>query len=148
MHRFQRLLFIGAVVGAIGLSSLALTAAAASVKDQMKTVVDPASTILFAVSGEVDPGNGPSAPPEPAARWKAAAAAAAKIKHVAASMLTPANTRPGAEWGAQSKQLLALADAAETAAQTKNAAKLTEAANGMGDVCTACHDKYRPKPAS
>lgn len=134
---------------AVLLASAALAGAALAatqaVKAEMKAVVDPASNILFALGGEVDPANGPPATRIAAARWTAAADAAGQLKRIAAALQTPAQLQPGAEWIAASKELGVLAAAAETAARAKDGVKLAAAANALGDNCTACHSKYRPQ---
>ncbi len=135
-----------AAVTAGGLA-LALCAAAASVKETMKTVVEPTTNILFAVGGAVDPANGPDAAKIDPARWQAAADAAAKLKTAAVDLLGPDQTRSGADWVAAAKQLADLADTAEQAARARDGAKLADTANALGDTCTACHSKYKPQTA-
>jgi cytochrome c556 len=120
----------------------AAAAAALSVKDEMKTVVDPATTTLFAVGGEVDPANGPDAAKVPAARWAEALAASRKLKAAAADLTGP-QKQPGAEWSKSAADFTKLAAEAETAAAKKDGAAFSTAANGLGDTCTACHSKYK-----
>lgn len=49
-----------ALILSLSLTGSAL-AAGLSVKDEMKSVVDPATNTIFAVGGDVDPANGPDA---------------------------------------------------------------------------------------
>ena len=120
----------------------AALAAGMSVKDEMKSVVDPATNTIFAVGGEVDPANGPDAAKVPAARWSEALAAAQKLK-VAAGHLSGPQKQPGAEWAKSAADFARLADEAENAAMKKDGAAFSTAANGLGDTCTACHSKYK-----
>ncbi len=64
----------------------------------MKAIVDPATTTIFAVGGDVDPANGPDAAKVPAARWAEALAAAQKLKAPAANLNSPANKAKGPVW--------------------------------------------------
>jgi hypothetical protein len=129
-------------------AGLALAAARPTVKEEMKSVVEPTTNVLFAVGGEVDPGNGPDAAKAPPARWKAAADAAARLKTVAAALMTPDQARSGDEWVKDAKQLHDLAEVAEAASMAKDGAKLSDTANTLGDTCTACHSKYKPQTGS
>lgn len=133
------------LLGALAAVSLSLLAAAPSVKESMKTAVEPASNVLFAVGGEVDPANGPDAAKVSDARWQEAAVAAGKLKLAAAALLGPDQAKPGADWAMSAKQLGDLAATAEQAAKAKDGAKLADTANALGDNCTACHGKYRPQ---
>jgi cytochrome c556 len=120
-------------------------AAAMSVKDEMKQVVEPASNLLFAVGGEADPANGPDQPAVPPARWSEAAQAAHTLKAVAAALDDPARAKPGGEWSAFTRQMADASAAAETAAAAKDGAKLSQAANDLSDTCSSCHAKYKPQ---
>jgi cytochrome c556 len=132
-------------VGALAGVSLCLLAASPSVKESMKSVVEPTTNVLFAVGGEVDPANGPDAAKVSDARWQEAAVAAGKLKFAAAALLQPDQAKPGADWTMSAKQLGDLADTAEKAAKAKDGAKLADTANALGDNCTACHSKYKPQ---
>jgi hypothetical protein len=118
---------------------------ALTVKEEMQSVVDPASNLLFAVGGEVDPANGPDAAKVAPARWSEAAAAAAKLQSVAASLQQPRRAKDKGAWMGYARQLSTTADAAARAAAARNGAALSQAANDLSDVCSACHAKYRPK---
>jgi cytochrome c556 len=127
----------------LGLSlATAALAADMTVKDEMKTVVDPATNTIFAVGGEVDPANGPDAVKVPAARWAEALAAAQKLKASAADLTGP-QKQPGAEWTKSAADFAKLADDAVKAAGKKDGAAFSKAANDLGDTCTACHSKYK-----
>ena len=104
-------------VGALAGVSLCLLAASPSVKESMKSVVEPTSNVLFAVGGEVDPANGPDAAKVSDARWQEAALAAGKLKLAAVALLQPDQAKPGADWTMSAKQLGDLADTAEKAAK-------------------------------
>jgi len=130
-----------ALVLSLVLSGGAL-AAGMTVKDEMKTVVDPATNTIFAVGGEVDPANGPDAAKVPAARWAEALAAAQKLKGAAAHLAGP-QKQPGEVWTKSAADFAKLADDAEKAAIKKDGAGFSTAANGLGDTCTACHSKYK-----
>lgn len=132
------------MAGLAAAASAALAADSGAVQREMKFVVDPASNLLFAIGGQVDPANGPAATPVTAVRWREAGQAAGKIKRVAAEMQTPAQIRPGREWMTDSTRMADLSEAAERAARAKDRARLAQAANDLGDVCTTCHAKYRP----
>ena len=136
------------LLAAVAASALALAAAGPTVKDEMKSVVEPTTNVLFAVGGQVDPGNGPDAAKVGPERWKQAADAAARLKTVATALLAPDQAKPGDEWAKDAKQLHDLAEAAEAAATAKDGAKLADTANALGDSCTACHSKYKPQTAS
>src|SRR5579859_609550 len=122
-------------------SGLAL-GAALSVKDEMKTVVEPATNTIFAVGGEVDPANGPEAAKTPAARWEEALQAAHSLTKAAADLNGP-QKRPGDTWTKSGADFARLAGDAARAAEKKDGAGLSAAANGLGDTCTACHSKYK-----
>jgi cytochrome c556 len=120
----------------------AALAAGMTVKEEMKTVVDPATNAIFAVGGEVDPANGPDAAKVPAARWDEALKAARTLK-VAAEHLTGPQKQAGEVWSKSAADFSRLADAAEKAAVKKDGAGFSKAANDLGDTCTACHSKYK-----
>ncbi len=122
----------------------ALAAAAPTAKQEMKEVVDPASTALFAVGGDVDPANGPDAAKVPAARWAEGLKAAQSLKAVAVHLQGP-QKKPGPEWTSSAADFAKYAAAAEKAAQAKDGAAFSTAANALGDTCTACHTKWKPK---
>jgi hypothetical protein len=130
-----------ALILALSLAGAAI-AAGMTVKDEMKTVVDPATNTIFAVGGDVDPANGPDAAKVPAMRWAEALAAAQKLKGAAADLTGP-QKQPGAEWTKSAADFAKLAADAETAAMMKDGAGFSAAANGLGDTCTACHSKYK-----
>jgi cytochrome c556 len=120
----------------------AAVAAGMTVKDEMKAVVDPATTTIFAVGGEVDPANGPDAAKVTAARWAEALAASQKLKAAAVHLVGP-QKQPGEVWTKSAADFAKLADDAEKAAMKKDGAGFSTAANGLGDTCTACHSKYK-----
>lgn len=129
----------------IGLSLAgAAVAAGMGVKDEMKTVVEPASNTVFAVGGDVDPANGPEAAKVPEARWRDALMAAQALKG-AAEHLNGSQKQPGAEWTKAAQDFARLAADAEAAAMKKDGAAFSTAANALGDTCTACHAKYKPQ---
>ena len=117
-------------------------AAGMTVKDEMKTVVDPATNTIFAVGGDVDPANGPDAAKVPAARWAEALKAAQALKGAAVDLTGP-QKQPGDEWTKSAADFAKLAADAEKAAMKKDGAGFSAAANGLGDTCTACHSKYK-----
>jgi cytochrome c556 len=120
----------------------AALAAGMSVKDEMKSVVDPATNTIFAVGGDVDPANGPDAAKVPAARWAEALAASQKLKAAAADLTGP-QKQPGDVWTKSAADFARLADDAVKAAGKKDGAAFSKAANDLGDTCTACHSKYK-----
>jgi cytochrome c556 len=131
-----------ALVLSLSLAGAAL-AAGMSIKDEMKTIVDPATTTIFSVGGDVDPANGPDAAKAPAARWAEALAAAQQLKGPAALLNTAENKAKGPVWTAAAADFAKLAADAEAAAQKKDGAAFSKAANDMGDTCTACHSKFK-----
>jgi cytochrome c556 len=128
----------------LAVASASLAQSGLSIKDEMKTVVDPASNVVFAVGGEADPANDPK-PHLTDARWAEAAAAAEKLKAVAASLADPARAKDQVVWLTDAKSMGDIADAALKAARTKDGAALSAAANNLGDSCTTCHSKYKPQ---
>jgi cytochrome c556 len=132
-----------ALVIGLSLAGAAL-AAGMTVKDEMKTVVDPAANTVFAVAGDVDPANGPDAAKVPDARWQEALKAAQSLKSAAKDLNGP-QKMPGAEWTKSGADFAKLAADAERAAMKKDGAAFSTAANGLGDTCTACHSKYKPQ---
>jgi hypothetical protein len=123
---------------------LAAAAPKPSVLEMMKTVVDPQSTLLFTVGGEADPANDP--PPKLSAqRWAEAASAAAKLQASAVSLQAPDALRDKGLWLTEAKKMATLSAAAEAAAKAHDGAKLSQAANDLSDVCSACHAKYKPQ---
>jgi cytochrome c556 len=136
-----------AVLCGLAVASVALAQSDLPIKDQMKTVVDPASNVVFAVGGEADPANDPK-PHLTDARWAEAADAAQKLKAVAAGLADPDRAKDQGAWLTDVKQFSDLADAALKAAKAKDGAALSTAANNLGDACTTCHAVYKPKTAS
>lgn len=130
-----------ALVLGLSLAGAAM-AAGLTVKDEMKTVVEPDANTVFAVGGDVDPANGPDAAKVPAARWAEALAAAQKLKAAAADLTGP-QKQPGAEWTKSAADFARLAADAEAAATKKDGAAFSKAANDLADTCTACHSKYK-----
>ena len=128
----------------VAVASVGLAQSGLSIKDEMKTVVDPASNVVFAVGGEADPANDPK-PHLTDARWAEAAAAAGTLKSVAASLADPARAKDQGPWLADAKQMGDIAEAAVKAAGAKDGAALSTAANNLGDSCTTCHSKYKPQ---
>lgn len=123
---------------------LAAAAPAPAVKEMMKTVVDPESTLLFTIGGEADPANDP--PPKlSAARWGEAAAAAAKLEASAVSLQAPGALKDRGLWLTEARKMATLSAAAQAAAKAHDGAKLSQAANDLSDVCSACHAKYKPQ---
>jgi cytochrome c556 len=130
-----------AVALTLSLAGAAL-AAGMTVKDEMKALVDPASNTVFAVGGEVDPANGPDAAKVPEARWQQALLAAQALKQAAKDLYGP-QIQPGEVWTKSAADFAKLAGDAEHAAQKKDGAAFSKAANDLGDTCTACHSKYK-----
>jgi hypothetical protein len=126
-------------------AAIAAEAAGAAPPSEMKTVVDPASTLLFAIGGEVDPANGPDAAKVPAARWDEAAAAAGRLAAVAGHLQSPEQARDQGAWMDSAKAMARQAATAAKAAKAHDGATLAQAANDLGDTCSACHGKYKPK---
>jgi cytochrome c556 len=120
---------------------------ASLIRDQMKTVVDPNSNLIFAVGGEVDPANGPSQTPTTDARWSQAVDAAAQLKAVARTLQRRGVAIDRGLWMSDAKLLGATAAAAERAAVARNGMDFAAAANTLGDVCTNCHARYKPQTA-
>jgi cytochrome c556 len=141
----MRVMRLSAVVIAIGLVAAVTVAEAAdlSVKDEMKQVVEPASSALFSVAGDADPANGPDAAKVPDARWKEAADAALKLKEVADKLNDAGRAKAGAEWAGYVKDFGDQSAAALKAAQAKDGAGLAIAAKALSDDCSACHAKYK-----
>jgi cytochrome c556 len=137
----MRRISLATAVISLSLAGAAL-AAGMTVKDEMKTVVDPATNTIFAVGGDVDPANGPDAAKVPAARWAEALAASTKLKASAVDLVGP-QKQPGDVWTKSAADFAKLAAAAETAAKKKDGAAFSKAANDLGDTCTACHSKYK-----
>ncbi len=128
----------------LAVASVGLAQSGLSIKDEMKTVVDPASNVVFAVGGEADPANDPK-PHLTDARWAEAAAAAEKLKTVAAALAAPGRAKDQGVWLTDAKSMGDIAGAALKAAQAKDGAALSAAANNLGDSCTTCHSKYKPQ---
>jgi cytochrome c556 len=128
----------------LAVASVCLAQGGLSIKDEMKTVVDPASNVVFAVGGEADPANDPK-PHLTDARWAEAAAAAEKLKAVATALAEPGRAKDQGVWRTDAKSMGEIADAALKAARAKDGAALSTAANNLGDSCTTCHSKYKPQ---
>ena len=132
-------------LGVLATGSVALAQVGLTIEDQMKTVVDPASTVLFAVGGEADPANDPK-PHLTDARWAEAAAAAQKLKTAAAALAEPGMAKDQGVWlSSDAKTMGDIADTALKAANAKDGAALSTAANNLGDSCTTCHTVYQRK---
>ena len=128
----------------LALASAAQAAGDSPMKRQMTTVVGPASGTLFGIAGEVDPANGPDAAKVPAAQWMKAASAGATLQKAAVAMQAPPYAKDKGLWVSQAKKMAAISQAAASAAKTRNGQALSQAANDLSDVCSACHAKYRP----
>lgn len=126
---------------ALALAGSAL-GAGMTVKEEMKSVVDPATNTIFAVGGDVDPANGPDAAKVEASRWAEALAASTKLKAAAVDLVGP-QKQAGDVWAKSAADFARLAADAERAAQKKDGAAFSKAANDLGDTCTACHSKYK-----
>lgn len=130
---------------------LAFTAAATAtaapktspVKALMTKTVTPASNVVFAVGGEADPSNSPLS--VPAKRWAEAAAAAAQLKAAGQRMQKPPLAKDQRQWARYAAQLATVSDRAQKAALGHNGARLSQAANDLGESCSACHAKYKPQ---
>lgn len=125
----------------------AAEAAELTVKAEMKQVVEPASNVLFSVGGDADPANGPDASKVPDARWKEASDAALKLKEVAAQLNDAGRAKAGPEWREFAKDFADESTAALTAANARDGAALSVAANALSDTCSACHAKFKPQIA-
>jgi cytochrome c556 len=125
----------------------AAEAAELTVKAEMKQVVEPASNVLFSVGGDADPANGPDAAKLPDARWKEARDAALKLKDVAAKLNDAGRAKAGPEWRGFVKDFADASSAALSAANAKDGAALSTAANALSDTCSACHAKFKPQVA-
>lgn len=135
----MRIVVLGLAAAAVGLGA----AASPAVVQLMKTQVDPASNAVFAVQGDVDPGNEDAAK-VPAQRWAEGMAAAAKLKAAAAKLQGPL-VHDEALWKAEAGKMAQAAEAARAAAAAHDGARFSDAANALGDTCSACHAKYRPQ---
>ena len=136
-----------AVAAALLAIVTAAEAADLTVKAEMKQVVEPASNTLFAVGGDADPANGPDAAKLPEARWKEAADAARELEKVAAKLNDAGWAKAGPEWRGFVKDFADQSTAALTAANAKDGAALSMAANALSDTCSACHAKFKPQTA-
>jgi len=114
-----------------------------SVKDEMKLVVDPASTALFAVQGDVDPANGPDPPPASSARWRQGSDAAAELVSVARALQRKERAIDQGDWIRLAREMETVAAAAKSAADERNGAAFSDAVNALADNCFACHGKYK-----
>ena len=130
-----------------------LTAVAAAgvgelgVQAEMTQIVEPASNTLFSVGGEADPANGSDAPRVPDARWKDAAEAARQLGAVATGLNDTSRGKPGPEWAAFVKDFATQSARALRAANAKDGAGLSTAANALADTCSACHARFKPQTA-
>ena len=120
------------------------TAAAMTVRDEMKALVEPASNTIFALGGDVDPANGPDAAKVEMARWQQGLIAAQALK-LAAIDLNGSQKRPDPAWVASAGDFAKLTADLEAAATTRNGAAFSTAANALGDTCSACHAKFKPQ---
>ena len=141
---------LSALALAIGLLTAVTAAEAAelTVQAQMKQVVEPASNTLFSVGGDADPANGPDAPKVPDARWKEAAEAAKQLSAVAAGLNDKSRVKSGAQWTAFVKDFAAQSSTALKAANAKDSAGLSTAANALSDTCAACHAQFKAQTAT
>ena len=149
---FRNSTLLAALICSAAAGTLAYAAAPAAgpkpmpaVKAEMKKIVDPASTLLFAVGGDVDPANGPDLKPQPASRWKAAGDAAGKLAAAGEWLRKPGNGVTNADWIKAATEMTTLATAARKAARAHDGAKLSQAANDLSDNCTTCHKVYKPQ---
>lgn len=128
-------------------AALALAGAAPkpTVKTLMSTVVDPASNLVFAVQGDVDPENGPDAAKTPAARWAEGGAAAARLAAAAQSLEQPGLAKDEKLWKAEAEKMARAAERAGSAALAHDGAQFSAAANDLSDTCSGCHARYKPQ---
>jgi len=128
----MRTIYIRAAAVAISLSTLFAFAQQASggVLALMKSVIIPASTVVFEVS---------NAAPRNDGEWSAVEGSAAKLIDAAKVLARQAPAADGADWTRLSK---AMADAAATAARAakgKNADAVVDAGDILYTTCEDCH---------
>ena len=106
---------------------------AASAQELMKSVVIPASDVVFGVG---------KAAPKTDKEWTAVQDGAARLSDAAKQLERLAPPANGANWIKQSR---AMADAAETAgkaAKTKNADAVLDAGDVLYSTCENCHKQF------
>lgn len=117
-----------------------------TIKEQMKSVTQPAADTLFPLGSKVDPNFDPM--PLSDAEWKKALDAAKDLKASADMMLLPANLKDQGDFKTAATQMQTLAAQAIAGAQAKDGKKFSSAANDLGDNCTTCHRKYKNQTGS
>ena len=110
----------------------------ASIKEVMKSIVEPASNAVFAAAGEA---------PKDDAGWLAVQNQALALLESGNLLLIPGRAVDNGEWVKQVQGLMDKANMAVEAARNKDAAKLGETGDIVYTSCEECHKLYLKPPA-
>lgn len=124
---------------AMALWALAGAAAAASpMLELMKRDIDPAANAFWAAGNDPPEGETTDAA---AARWRAAADAAEKLRAYGQLLTSAEHTRPG-EWNAFAQMMAEAGAAGQVAVEKRDVEGAFEAGGRLYQACSGCHAKY------
>ena len=109
---------------------------AAGTLELMKSVIIPASDVVFSVGKEA---------PKNDRDWIAVQDGAAKLIAAAKLLTTQAPATNGANWVRHTKAMAAAAETAGKAAMAKNVDAVLDAGDGLYSTCEDCHKQYMKK---
>jgi len=111
----------------------------ATVKQLMNALTVPTSTVVFAAAGEA---------PKDDAGWVDVERNALALVESGNLLMLPGRAKDDKEWRQQSVALMEAATLAVSAAEAKNASKLSEASDAIYAVCESCHQHFKPAAAT
>lgn len=118
-----------------------------SVLELMEHVVDPQAKAFWGASGTVTTAEGEvDLSPTTEQGWAAAENAAAAVVEAGNLLMLPGRARDDGEWMTYSKQMSQVGLKAMRAAEAKDKQAMFDVGGELYEVCTACHEKYLPKP--
>ena len=145
-------------IGKLAIGALALAALSgcsgerpiepADVKAMMNQHVQPEAQLYWqAVQYISDEKGVREIVPQNDAAWNRTAEAARKLKVLGESMKQPIYAQgKGADWQDFAQGLVDASGQAEVAAQSRKPEQVLEAGGTLYNVCSACHEIYRPSP--
>jgi cytochrome c556 len=125
-----------AFVIALAPQAVAQQAVPAEVTALMKSVVIPASDMVFAVG---------KAAPKSDAEWATVQNAAARLGDAGRQLASRAPAANSADWVKFAKAMADAAAVAGTAAQAKNIDAVLDAGDALYETCAGCHQRFMKK---
>ena len=118
----------------------------ADVKTLMASVMEPSADLYWdAVGIVVDQAGEQHIQPKTAEEWEAVRNAAYVVAESGNLLMMPTRAKDNAEWMAACQQMIAAAQKAIRAAESRDTTAVFETGGEMYDACTNCHSKYSPE---